>query len=132
MTTAASVSAGPPVPSMSVAPTSAMPSTAPRLQPRRSNPLRTTCARQRLAWITGRVVVEDLPALGPSLHHQGEGTARGEGVSPLKNVSGGNQRQRGTQAPHGDFFEVEAVPAGTRREPGSIIASDKVESAPGS
>src|SRR5687768_1120347 len=125
-TTTASRIGGPPLPSISVAPTSAIPSLATLLQPRNSRAARARL-QPWLARITGGVIVENLPSLGPLFHHQRERAAGGDLRAALEDEAGCHQGKRGAEGSDLDLLEVEAVPPGTRSKPRRIDATDVVE-----
>src|SRR3954454_3112584 len=127
-TTTASGSAGPPVPSIKVAPTSATPSIDAGLHPISSR-MQATKVWRPLMRITRGVIVEDLPPIAPALHDQGERAARSNLRSTLKNEPGCHQSQHGTEWPRLDLLEVQAVPPNFPRESGLVYTADEVDAA---
>src|SRR5215210_3285308 len=118
---------------MSVAPTSAMPSGPPGVQPiTRRAPARVRRVTRRLAWVTGGVIVQNLPAGRPLLHDQSKGAAGGDASAPLEDEPSRYQRQRAAQGPDLDLLEVQAVPPCPRRKAWGIVLANELEPVPGS
>src|SRR3712207_6340688 len=76
------------------------------------------------------MIVKNPPPGRPSLHDQGEGTARGDGASSPENEARRHQSESGTQRSRFHLFEVQAVSSGTRREPAGVVVPDEVYAVP--
>lgn len=77
------------------------------------------------------MIVDDLPALGSPFHYQGEGSAPSRFPPSLQEKARGDQCEGGTQRPHLDLLEPQAVPMGARGKPGCVVLSNEVDSVPG-
>src|SRR6187397_3041253 len=74
--------------------------------------------------------MKDLPAVRSVLHDQGKRTTRGGAVASLKNESGSQQCQGGTERPNLQLLEVQTIPPCVGGEPRSIVVANEVEPVP--
>lgn len=77
------------------------------------------------------MIVNDLPALRPLLHDQGEGSASSDLPPALKHETCSDQRESGAQGTDLNGFEPQAVPASVRGEPVTVVLPNEVDSVPG-
>src|SRR5262245_64714966 len=83
---------------------------------------------RRLARICRGVIVENLPAIGSALHHEGEGTAGSGTLGVIEDEPGGYESKGGAERPDIELLEPQAVAGSSWRKPRRVVAPDDVDS----